>query len=215
MPKPAPQLEYTGISGGGGGGGGGGMFSIFSPAAQYLVNTGFGQSKEPSPWGIEPCDGGRIVGGCKVRLRAADGRYLRSDGREGHAPAWDNKPSKATEWLLHFDGDFNDNTRVQIESPTSGGGGGEPCMCNDTPTGGWGGAVKGKYSYCPKNRGDAYWNLKAFGDGGGGGGGGAAAAEGNGVIHLKPGARIASYAAAEAFARERGTDIHVKHVFPL
>ena len=33
------------------------------------------------------------------------------------------------------------------------------------------------------------------------GGGGAAAAEGNGVIHLKPTARIVSYAAAEAFAR--------------
>jgi len=37
-------------------------------------------------------------------------------------------------------------------------------ICNDLPAGGWGGGAEhqGKHSYCPKDRGDAMWNLKTF-----------------------------------------------------
>ena len=57
---------------------------------------------------------------------------------------------------------------VQLKSPTHGDillgdlvleGHERLCLCNDTPTGGWGGATKGKYSWCPEGRGDAFWNL--------------------------------------------------------
>ena len=36
-------------------------------------------------------------------------------------------------------------------------------ICNDLPAGGWGGRedVKGKHSYCPRDRGDAYWLLRS------------------------------------------------------
>jgi hypothetical protein len=59
-------------------------------------------------------------------------------------------------WILRAAGDpFS--SPVQLKSP--GNGGHEPCLCNDQPTGGWGGTVKGKWSWCPEGRGDAYWKL--------------------------------------------------------
>ena len=131
--------------------------SLYSPKSQYLTNDRFGQSLSPVPWTIE------IVEGRTVRLQGANGRYLRSDGREGSPPAWTTEPDRTTEWHLLFAGDGilpNDDTPVQLKSPSNGGR--EMCLCNDTPTGGWGGSVKHKYSWCPEGRGDAFWRLRAW-----------------------------------------------------
>lgn len=134
--------------------------SLFSPPSKYLSNDGsFDQSKRPSPWTIFA--EGDLHSGCKVHLAAADGRFLRSDGREGTPPAWAKDHNETTMWLLLYSvgGRPTAETPVQFKSPTSGGGGGEPCLCNDTPTGGWGGTVRGMYSWCPEGRGDAFWTL--------------------------------------------------------
>jgi hypothetical protein len=140
--------------------------SLYSPAAKYLTNDGsFAQSQQPSPWRIEFIDGAPRNGG-SIRLQAEDGRFLRSDGGEGTPPSWTEEKCEESVWILMYSagsGELTADTAVQLKSPTGGGGeiGGHPhpCLCNDTPTGGWGGAVKGKYSWCPEGRGDAFWNL--------------------------------------------------------
>ena len=131
--------------------------SLYSPPSEYLTNDHFGQSRSPVPWTIE------IVEGRTVRLQGANGLYLRSDGREGSPPAWTTEPDRTTEWHLLFHGDGslpNDDTPVQLKSPSNGGR--EMCLCNDLPTGGWGGFVKNKYSWCPEGRGDAFWRFMAW-----------------------------------------------------
>ena len=140
--------------------------SLYSPAAKYLSNDGsFAQSQQPSPWQIEFIDGAPRNGG-SIRLQAADGRFLRSDGGEGTPPSWTKEKCEETVWILLYSAGSDALTAdmaVQLKSPTGGGGdiGGHPhpCLCNDTPTGGWGGSVKGMYSWCPEDRGDAFWNL--------------------------------------------------------
>ena len=134
--------------------------SLYSPPSEYLTNDHFGQSRSPVPWTIE------IVEGRTVRLQGANGLYLRSDGREGSPPAWTTEPDRTTEWHLLFHGDGslpNDDTPVQLKSPSNGGR--EMCLCNDLPTGGWGGFVKNKYSWCPEGRGDAFWRVRAWREG--------------------------------------------------
>jgi len=136
--------------------------SLYSPATScHLTNDGtLGASAKPAPYTLEfegpPGDG------VKFRLRASDGRYLRSDGREGTPPQWSSvADASTTAWILRAAGDpFS--SPVQLKSP--GNGGHEPCLCNDQPTGGWGGAVKGKWSWCPEGRGDAYWKLVKMGE---------------------------------------------------
>ena len=136
--------------------------SLYSPATScHLANDGsLGASAKPAPYTLEfegpPGDG------VKFRLRAPDGRYLRSDGREGTPPQWSSvADASTTAWILRAAGDpFS--SPVQLKSP--GNGGHEPCLCNDQPTGGWGGAVKGKWSWCPEGRGDAYWKLVKMGE---------------------------------------------------
>jgi len=136
--------------------------SLYSPATScHLTNDGtLGASAKPAPYTLEfegpPGDG------VKFRLRAPDGRYLRSDGREGTPPQWSSvADASTTAWILRAAGDpFS--SPVQLKSP--GNGGHEPCLCNDQPTGGWGGAVKGKWSWCPEGRGDAYWKLVKMGE---------------------------------------------------
>ena len=103
-----------------------------------------------------------------MRLQGGNGLYLRSDGREGRPPAWTTEPDRTTEWHLLFTGDGslpNDDTPVQLKSPSNGGR--EMCLCNDLPTGGWGGLClcKNKYSWCPEGRGDAFWRLRVWRDG--------------------------------------------------
>merc|ERR1712146_505298 len=103
---------------------------------------------------------GAPCGGGKVRLQAADGRFHRSNGHEGAPPSWTGEKCEESVWTLLFDGDhLNDATWVQLKAPQSGYLDDHFCLCNDTPTGGWGGAVKGMYSWCPEGRGDAFWNL--------------------------------------------------------
>ena len=136
--------------------------SLYSPATScHLTNDGtLGASAKPEPYTLEfegpPGDG------VKFRLRAPDGRYLRSDGREGTPPQWSSvADASTTAWILRAAGDpFS--SPVQLKSP--GNGGHEPCLCNDQPTGGWGGRVKGKWSWCPEGRGDAYWKLVKMGE---------------------------------------------------
>ena len=138
------------------------LASLYSPATScHLTNDGtLGASAKPAPYTLEfegpPGDG------VKFRLRASDGRYLRSDGREGTPPQWSSvADASTTAWILRAAGDpFS--SPVQLKSP--GNGGHEPCLCNDQPTGGWGGAVKGKWSWCPEGRGDAYWKLVKMGE---------------------------------------------------
>ena len=125
--------------------------SLHSPAAScHLTNDGsLGASAEPAPYTLEfegpPGDG------VKFRLRAPDGRYLRSDGREGTPPQWSSVGDTSTVWILRVDGDPFSSS-VQLKSP--GNGGDEPCLCNDQPMG------DGRpWSWCPEGRGDAYWKL--------------------------------------------------------
>ena len=131
--------------------------SLSSPATYcHLANDGsLGASAEPAPYTLEfegpPGDG------VKFRLRTPDGRYLRSDGMEGQPPQLSLvTDASTTVWILRATGDpFS--SPVQLKTPWNGGC--ERCLCNDQPTGGWGGEVKGKYSWCPEDRGDAYWKL--------------------------------------------------------
>jgi hypothetical protein len=149
------------------------VVSIYSSAqSQYLTNDHFGQSRSPVPWTIEIvkwyCDNGRHT----VRLQGGNGLYLRSDGHEGSPPAWTTEPDRTTEWHLLFHarsagpegrGEWlrkDETLPVQLKSPSNGGS--EMYLCNDLPTGGWGGSVKGKYSWCPEGRGDAFWHLSAW-----------------------------------------------------
>ena len=126
--------------------------SLYSPATScHLANDGsLGASAEPAPYTLEfegpPGDG------VKFRLRAPDGRYLRSDGREGTPPQWSSAADAlTTAWILRVDGDPFSSS-VQLKSP--GNGGDEPCLCNDQPMG------DGRpWSWCPEGRGDAYWKL--------------------------------------------------------
>ena len=136
--------------------------SLYSPATScHLTNDGtLSASATPAPYTL--LFDGPPGDGVKFRLRAPDGRYLRSDGREGTPPQWSSvADASTTAWILRAAGDpFS--SPVQLKSP--GNGGHEPCLCNDQPTGGWGGAVKGKWSWCPEGRGDAYWKLVKMGE---------------------------------------------------
>jgi hypothetical protein len=134
--------------------------SLYSPATYcHLANDGsLGASAEPAPYTLEfegpPGDG------VKFRLRTPDGRYLRSDGMEGQPPQLSLvTDASTTVWILRATGDpFS--SPVQLKSPHGDRGlPNHQCVCNDQPTGGWGGAVKGKWSWCPEGRGDAYWKL--------------------------------------------------------
>ena len=132
--------------------------SLFSPQSQYLSNDGsFTKSQIAAPWKLKLLTPD-LVSGVKVRLQAADGRYLRSDGKESSDPGWIKDADSSCTWILLFKGAMlSAETPVQLKSPMNYGH--EPCMCTDTPTGGWGGTVKGKYSWCPEGRGDAFWRL--------------------------------------------------------
>ena len=133
------------------------LASLYSPARScHLTNDGtLSASATPAPYTF--LFDGPPGDGVKFRLRAPDGRYLRSDGREGTPPQWSSvADASTTVWILRAAGDPFASP-VQLKSPRNGGH--EPCLCNDQPTGGWGGRVKGKWSWCPEGRGDAYWKL--------------------------------------------------------
>ena len=147
--------------------------SIYSTQSQYLTNDHFGQSRSPVPWTVEVVEWRCADGGQwrhTVRLQGGNGLYLRSDGHEGSPPAWTTEPDRTTEWHLLFHGVAaniagewlrkDEKLTVRIKSPSNGGS--EMYLCNDLPTGGRGGSVKGKYSWCPEGRGDAFWHLSAW-----------------------------------------------------
>ena len=149
--------------------------SIYSSAqSQYLTNDHFGQSRSPVPWTMEvvewKADLGRGLNprhGCvsRVRLQGGNGLYLRSDGRQGSPPAWTTEYDRTTEWHLLYEAEWGNtelpkDATVRLKSPSNGGS--EMYLCNDLPTGGRGGSVKGKYSWCPEGRGDAFWHLSAW-----------------------------------------------------
>ena len=141
--------------------------SLYSPASRcHLTNDGtLGASEEPAPYTLEfegpPGDG------VKFRMRAPDGRYLSSHGREGALPRWSSVGDTSTVWILRSSVAMVDGRRssvgdpfsspVQLKTPWNGGC--ERCLCNDQPTGGCCTTGPGKYSWCPEGRGDAYWKL--------------------------------------------------------
>ena len=151
------------------------VVSIYSSAqSQYLTNDHFGQSRSPVPWTMEVVEWKADLGpglrprhGCvsRVRLQGGNGLYLRSDGRQGSPPAWTTEYDRTTEWHLLYNGEWGNtglskDATVRLKSPSNGGS--EMYLCNDLPTGGSGGSVKGKYSWCPEGRGDAFWRFIAW-----------------------------------------------------
>ena len=119
----------------------------------------FGQSKEPVQWTIEANGPEEIVDGSMVRLQHADGRYLRSDGRESKDPEWETERTERTLWRLNFEGNLSIETKVQIESLDNGDQGAGTCICNDLPAGGYGGRknLRGKHSYSTRERDVSWW----------------------------------------------------------
>ena len=122
--------------------------------------------KQPAPWQIQPT--GALRDGVAVHLCAATGKFLRSDGVEAAPPAWADARGAATRWILRFDGELSAETAVQIQRPDeftkadphpACQASPHPALCNDMPTGGWGGATAGAYSYSPDKRGDSFWKL--------------------------------------------------------
>ena len=151
------------------------VVSIYSSAqSQYLTNDHFGQSRSPVPWTMEVVEWKADLGpglrprqGCvsRVRLQGGNGLYLRSDGRQGSPPAWTTEYDRTTEWHLLYEAEWGNtelpkDATVRLKSPSNGGSG--MYLCNDLPTGGRGGSVKGKYSWCPEGRGDAFWRFRAW-----------------------------------------------------